>query len=206
MKFNDALNELLALHGIGVIVSKHFLNMLLDLHAFDGASYVKNVISYLISNDYFKLLYNSVSEHTFCVNMNEQSNILYDKYGIRKDVADEIIKGVQEVLIKEKYPVIKLEHKEILTIKRFLENHNIYIKPPILISKTSKYENSQDYIVYMKLPEEIDGQSALVLSHRAANLIKNDSSEIKNLIVSYANGCWGIISNNSTILYDNYDL
>ena len=93
-----------------------------------------------------------------------------------------------------------------MNIKAFYTAHNLSTKGVELRESEKTYEGSQDKILYIQLPMEVEGQDFLVCSHTRATKLRDKSLTLRDADVTSTDFGYGLICPQTTKVIDTIDL
>ena len=93
-----------------------------------------------------------------------------------------------------------------MKIKTFFEQHSLPTKGIELRESNKTYEDSNDKILYIQLPIEIDEQDFLVCSHTLAQKLRDKSLSLRDAEVTRSDVGYGLICPQTTVVIETIDL
>ena len=93
-----------------------------------------------------------------------------------------------------------------MKIKTFFEQHNLPTKGVELRESSKTYENSNDKILYIQLPAEVEEQDFLVCSHTLSTKLRDKSLKLSNAEVTRSDVGYGLICPQSSTVIETIDL
>ena len=93
-----------------------------------------------------------------------------------------------------------------MKIKAFYESHGLSTQGVEIRESSRKYEKSDDLILYIQLPLEVDGQDFLVCSHTLATKLRDKSLTLRDAEVTSSEFGWGLICPQTTKVIETIDL
>lgn len=93
-----------------------------------------------------------------------------------------------------------------MNIKAFYTAHNLSTKGVELRESEKTYEGSQEKILYIQLPMEVEGQDFLVCSHTLATKLRDKSLTLRDADVTETDFGYGLICPQTTKVIETIDL